>query len=94
MEFHHLPVMLNECIEGLNIKPDGIYVDCTVGGAGHSKEIVKRLSGGGRLIAVDKDADALMVAGERLSDFKEQVSLIHDDFKNLPTARQGQSEDF
>ncbi|MDE6302017.1 MAG: 16S rRNA (cytosine(1402)-N(4))-methyltransferase RsmH, partial [Clostridia bacterium] len=83
MEFHHLPVMLNECIEGLNIKPDGIYVDCTVGGAGHSKEIVKRLTKGGRLIAVDKDEDALVVAGERLSEYKQQVTFLHDDFKNL-----------
>lgn len=83
MEFHHLPVMLGECIEGLNIKPDGIYVDCTVGGAGHSKEIVKRLTKGGRLIAVDKDEDALLTAGERLNEFKNQVSFLHDDFKNL-----------
>ena len=83
MEFHHLPVMLSECIEGLDIKPDGIYVDCTVGGAGHSKEIVKSLTKGGRLIAVDKDEDALVVAGERLSEYKQQVTFLHDDFKNL-----------
>ena len=83
MEFHHVPVMLGECIEGLNIKPDGIFVDCTVGGAGHSKEIAKRLGEKGRLIAVDKDADALMVAGERLKEFGKKVSFLHDDFKNL-----------
>lgn len=83
MEFHHVPVMLDECIEGLNIKPNGIYVDCTVGGAGHSKEIAKRLDQSGRLIAVDKDADALMVAGERLKEYGKRVSFIHDDFKNL-----------
>lgn len=75
--------MLGECIEGLNIKPDGIYVDCTVGGAGHSKEIAKKLGEKGRLIAVDKDADALMVAGERLKEFGKKVSFLHDDFKNL-----------
>ena len=75
--------MLGECIEGLNIKPDGIFVDCTVGGAGHSKEIAKRLGEKGRLIAVDKDADALMVAGERLKEFGKKVSFLHDDFKNL-----------
>ena len=75
--------MLGECIEGLNINPDGIYVDCTVGGAGHSKEIAKRLGERGRLIAVDKDADALMVAGERLKEFGKKVSFLHDDFKNL-----------
>lgn len=84
MEFHHIPVMLDECVEGLNIRSDGIYVDCTVGGAGHSREIVKRLGEKGRLIAVDKDADALMVAGERLADHKKQISFLHDDFKNLP----------
>ena len=83
MEFHHVPVMLAECIEGLNIKSGGIYVDCTVGGAGHSREIAKRLGDGGRLIAVDKDADALMVAGERLKEYGKQVTFLHDDFKNL-----------
>lgn len=75
--------MLAECIEGLNIKSGGIYVDCTVGGAGHSREIAKRLGDGGRLIAVDKDADALMVAGERLKEYGKQVTFLHDDFKNL-----------
>ena len=83
MEFNHVSVLLDECIEGLNIRPDGIYVDCTVGGAGHSIEIVKRLEKGGRLIAIDKDADALMAAGERLSEYKSLVTLLHDDFKNL-----------
>ncbi len=83
MEFHHVPVMLKECIDGLDIKADGIYVDCTVGGAGHSSEIAERLGEHGRLIAVDKDADALMVAGERLSRFGKKVSFLHDDFKNL-----------
>ncbi len=83
MEFNHVSVLLDECIEGLNIRPDGIYVDCTVGGAGHSTEIVKRLEKGGRLIAIDKDADALMAAGERLSEYKSLVTLLHDDFKNL-----------
>ncbi|MCM1306306.1 MAG: 16S rRNA (cytosine(1402)-N(4))-methyltransferase RsmH [Bacteroides sp.] len=83
MEFHHVPVMLAECIEELNVKADGIYVDCTVGGAGHSCEIAKRLNSDGRLIAVDKDADALMVAGERLKEYGKQVTFLHDDFKNL-----------
>lgn len=83
MEFNHVSVLLDECIEGLNIRSDGIYVDCTVGGAGHSTEIVKRLEKGGRLIAIDKDADALMAAGERLSEYKSLVTLLHDDFKNL-----------
>lgn len=83
MEFNHVPVMLKECIDGLNVRPDGIYVDCTVGGAGHSTEIAKRLEEGGRLIAVDKDEDALIAAGERLSEFKKKVTFLHDDFKNL-----------
>lgn len=83
MEFAHIPVMLNECLEGLNIKADGTYVDGTVGGAGHSIEIVKRLSENGRLICVDKDEDALKAAGERLASYKDRVTFIHDDYKNL-----------
>lgn len=83
MEFAHIPVMLNECLEGLNIKADGTYVDGTVGGAGHSIEIVKRLSEKGRLICVDKDEDALKAAGERLAPYKDRVTFIHDDYKNL-----------
>lgn len=83
MEFAHIPVMLNECLEGLNIKADGTYVDGTVGGAGHSIEIVKRLSENGRLICVDKDEDALKAAGERLAPYKDRVTFIHDDYKNL-----------
>ena len=66
MEFNHTPIMLNEILSGLNIKPDGIYIDCTIGGAGHSKEIVKRLSSNGRLIGIDKDQEALDVCKERL----------------------------
>ncbi|MDR1939198.1 MAG: 16S rRNA (cytosine(1402)-N(4))-methyltransferase RsmH [Clostridiales bacterium] len=82
MEFKHIPVMLGECVEGLNIKPDGIYLDGTLGGAGHSLEIVKRLNGG-RLIAVDKDGDALIHAGGRLKEFSEKITFVHDDFKNV-----------
>ena len=75
MEFNHFSVMLNECIQGLDIKPDGIYVDGTAGGAGHSKEIAKRLDGskGGRLIAIDRDPDAVKVATERLEGLPAQV---------------------
>lgn len=83
MEFIHIPVMLSECLEGLNIKPNGIYVDGTVGGAGHSIEIVKRLTDGGKLICVDKDEEALAAAGKRLENFKNQITFIHDDYKNL-----------
>ncbi len=81
MEFRHKPVMLDECIEGLDIKPDGIYLDCTLGGGGHSSEIVKRLAGG-RLIAIDKDEEALASAKERLKEYEDKITYIHDDFKN------------
>jgi len=83
MEFAHVPVMLNECLDGLNIKSNGIYVDGTVGGAGHSIEIVKRLTDGGKLICVDKDEEALIAASKRLENFKNQITFIHDDYKNL-----------
>jgi len=82
MEFNHKPVMLDECIEGLNIKPNGIYFDGTLGGGGHSKQIAKRLAEGGRLIAVDKDAEAIIFAGESLAEFKDRITIINDDFKN------------
>ncbi len=65
MEFHHLPVLLKECLDRLNIRPDGIYLDCTLGGAGHSSEILKRLNGG-RLLGIDRDADAIAAATARL----------------------------
>lgn len=74
--------MLNECIRGLDIKPEGIYVDCTLGGGGHSKEIASRLTTG-RLIAIDKDEDAIMAAAERLYGYKERITIVHDDFKNF-----------
>lgn len=73
MEFSHVSVLLKECIEGLDIKPDGIYVDCTVGGAGHSAEIAKRLTNGGLLIGLDRDPDAVTVASERLSGYNAKV---------------------
>lgn len=82
MEFKHIPVMLNECIEGLNIKKDGIYVDGTMGGAGHSKEIVKRISEKGLLIGIDRDEEAISVAKERLSEFKN-VKFVHDNHDNI-----------
>lgn len=73
--------MLSECIEGLKINPDGVYLDCTLGGGGHSAHILSRLKGG-RLIAVDKDAEAIISAKERLKDYKDKIVYIHDDFKN------------
>ncbi|MBR3133799.1 MAG: 16S rRNA (cytosine(1402)-N(4))-methyltransferase RsmH [Clostridia bacterium] len=85
MEFKHKSVLLNECIQGLNINPDGIYVDGTLGGAGHSLEIVKRLSDNGRLIGIDRDEDALKVAKEKLKDFNNVIYYHgnHDNVKSI-----------
>ena len=77
--FHHISVLLDECIEGLNIKPDGIYVDGTLGGAGHSSQIAKRLTTG-RLIGIDRDPVALAAAGERLAPYADRVTLVHSNF--------------
>ena len=82
MKFEHKPVMLQECIEGLQIKPNGIYVDGTMGGAGHSIEIVKRLSSDGRLIGIDRDEEALNASKERLAEYKN-VTYIHDNHDNI-----------
>ena len=84
MEFKHYSVMLNETIEQLNIRPDGIYVDGTLGGAGHSSEIVKRLTTG-RLIGIDQDADAIAAASERLKDYKDKVTIVIRRRGDLPT---------
>ena len=78
-EFHHVSVLLEECIENLNIKPDGIYVDGTLGGAGHSSQIAKRLTTG-RLIGIDRDPVALKAAGERLAPWADRVTLVHSNF--------------
>ena len=82
MEFKHVSVLLNECLEGLNIKSDGIYVDCTLGGAGHSSEILKRLSKDGLLIGIDQDKDALKAAKEKLSSYVN-VRYVHNNFYNI-----------
>lgn len=84
MEFHHVSVLLDECIEALNIRPDGIYLDGTLGGAGHSSEIVKHLTTG-RLIGVDRDPVALRAAGERLAPYMDRVTLVHSNFRELDT---------
>lgn len=81
--FNHVTVLLDEAVKGLNIKEDGIYVDCTLGGAGHSIEIVKKLSSEGRLICFDQDISAIEVAKERLKDYLPQVTFIHTNFRNL-----------
>lgn len=82
MEFKHISIMLSEVLDGLNIKPDGIYVDGTLGGAGHSSEILKRLSDKGRLIGIDQDRDALKASAERLKSYKN-VELIHSNYVNM-----------
>ncbi len=78
-EFHHVSVLLDECIEALNIQPDGIYVDGTLGGAGHSFHIAEKLTTG-RLIGIDRDPIALEAAGKRLEPFKDRVTLVHSNF--------------
>lgn len=83
IKFSHVSVLLSECIEGLDIKPDGIYVDGTTGGGGHSLEIVKRLTSGGRLIAIDRDTDALKAAAERLKDYSERVTFVHSNYSEV-----------
>ena len=80
-DFQHVSVLLNECIEGLDIKPDGVYVDGTAGGAGHSREIAKRLTTG-RLIAIDKDPDAVAVAAERLRPYP-CAQVVQSDFSEM-----------
>lgn len=82
MEFKHKPVMLEQCINGLNIKENGIYVDGTLGGAGHSKEILKRLSNKGLLIGIDRDEDALKAAKENLKEF-QNVIYVHNNHDNI-----------
>lgn len=83
IRFSHVSVLLRECIEALQIKPNGIYVDCTTGGGGHSLEIAKRLTDGGRLIAIDRDEDALRAAGKRLADFADRVTFVHSNYAML-----------
>ena len=77
--FSHISVLLDECLEGLDIKPDGIYVDGTLGGAGHSSQIAKRLTTG-RLIGIDRDPIALQAAAERLKPYEDRVTLVHSNF--------------
>lgn len=82
MEFHHISVLLNECIDNLNIRPDGIYVDGTMGGGGHSLGIAKRLTTG-RLICIDQDPNAHEAAGKRLAEYKDRITFVRDNFGNI-----------
>ncbi len=81
-EFNHYSVLLEETVDALNIDPDGTYVDCTLGGGGHSLEIAKRLKGG-RLISIDRDMDAINASRRRLSEYSDKVTFIHDNYKNI-----------
>ena len=80
MEFRHKSVLLEETIEGLNVKPDGIYVDGTLGGAGHAVEVCSRLSAKGRFIGIDQDQDAIIAASERLAAYKDRVTIIRSNY--------------
>lgn len=82
MGFSHKSVLLEETIEGLNIKPEGIYVDGTLGGGGHALEVVKRLGDKGRFFGIDQDEAAIEAASERLSGYREKITLIHDNYEN------------
>ena len=83
LQFKHIPVMLNEVLEGLNINPSGTYVDGTVGGGGHSFEIAKRLNKNGKLICFDRDENAIKASKERLKEF-DNVIFVQDNFHNAP----------
>lgn len=83
MEFNHTSVLLTETIDNLNIRPDGIYVDGTLGGGGHACEVLRRLSDKGRLIGIDQDADAIAAAGERLREFSDRLTIIRSNYADM-----------
>ena len=83
IEFKHIPIMLNQVIEGLDIKPNGIYVDGTLGGGGHSYEIAKRLVNDGKLIGIDQDEAAIKAAGARLSEFSDRVTIVRSNYAQM-----------
>ena len=83
MAFEHTTVLLYETVDGLNVRPDGIYVDATLGGGGHASEVCRRLSGTGRLIGIDQDADAIEAAGKRLEGFGEKVTIIRSNYRDM-----------
>ncbi len=91
MEFSHIPVLFKETIDSLEIKPDGLYVDCTAGGGGHSSAILERLTTG-RLIAIDRDPDAVKILNERLGD-RKNVEIVHNTFNNIGSILDGRKAD-
>lgn len=84
MDFQHIPVLLSPCLEGLAIRPDGVYADGTLGGGGHSLRIAERLTDGGRLISVDRDQEAIEAAGARLASYADRVTIVKENYRNLP----------
>ena len=89
MAFEHLSVLLEETIDSLNIRPDGIYVDGTLGGGGHASEVCRRLGDKGRLIGIDQDADAIQAAGARLAPFGEKVTIVRSNYEQIETVLKG-----
>ena len=89
MEFSHVPVLFRETIEGLNIKEDGIYVDGTLGGAGHAREVCRHLGSRGLLVGIDQDADAIEAATKRLEEFKDRVRIVRGNYEQMPQILQG-----
>lgn len=89
MEFHHVSVLLEECIEGLSIRPGGVYVDGTLGGGGHSLEILRRLDATGSLIGIDRDDAAIRAAGERLGGFGDRVHIVRGNYSEMPAIVNG-----
>ena len=83
MAFEHTTVLLHETVDGLNVRPDGIYVDATLGGGGHAFEVCRRLGSTGRLIGIDQDADAIKAAGQRLEGFGEKVTIIRSNYRDM-----------
>ena len=83
MEFNHVSVLLEEAVGQLQVRPDGIYVDGTLGGGGHAREVCRRLGPSGRLIGIDRDADALRAAGERLAEFSDRVRIVKNNYCNI-----------
>ena len=93
MNFEHYSVMLKECIDGLNIRPDGLYVDCTAGGGGHSFAIAERLTEGGKLVAIDRDPEAIAAVTERLAPFSDRVEIVRSNFASLKAVLNGRRPD-
>jgi len=89
MTFHHVPVLLRETIDSLKIRPDGIYVDGTLGGGGHAFHVAERLTGGGRLIGIDQDGEAVTAASEHLKQFADRVTVVRDNYVNMGSVLEG-----